>query len=107
MTDSQAVEVIRHNIALEEQSLNRCDYVSTGAERFIEAMKIACMNLEKQIPKLAEGRKYGHHVAEYFCPECGKQQKNSFKNRSKGCYCERCGQKLRPFTDVVPKEFKA
>ncbi len=32
----------------------------------------------------------------YFCPICGKQQKQSYKNFKKGCYCERCGQKLLP-----------
>lgn len=32
---------------------------------------------------------------DYYCPECGKQQKRSWKNLDKGCYCERCGQLLK------------
>lgn len=33
----------------------------------------------------------------YYCPSCNKQQKNTYKNQRKGCYCERCGQRLAPF----------
>jgi hypothetical protein len=33
----------------------------------------------------------------YYCPVCKKQQKDTYKNRREGCYCERCGQKLAPF----------
>ena len=35
-----------------------------------------------------------HYYNEYFCPICSKQQKNTHKNMKKGCFCERCGQKL-------------
>lgn len=31
----------------------------------------------------------------YYCPVCGKQQKRSWKNKKEGCYCERCGQRLK------------
>lgn len=38
---------------------------------------------------------YGHN--RYYCPSCGKQQKDTYKNRREGCFCERCGQRLAPF----------
>lgn len=34
----------------------------------------------------------------YYCPSCGKQQKVTYKNRHEGCFCERCGQRLAPFS---------
>lgn len=43
------------------------------------------------------------YETKYFCPTCKKQQKNSYKNREKGCYCERCGQKLLPFKNAVER----
>lgn len=30
----------------------------------------------------------------YYCPVCGKQQKDTSKNVKEGCFCERCGQRL-------------
>ena len=31
----------------------------------------------------------------WYCPTCGKQQKDTYKNTKEGCYCERCGQHLK------------
>jgi predicted SprT family Zn-dependent metalloprotease len=52
------------------------------SERF-EAKKVVVV---KQPP-------YHYPPEQYFC-ECGKQQKDTRKNRRDGCFCERCGQKL-------------
>ena len=35
----------------------------------------------------------------FYCPSCGKQQRNTYKNRREGCYCERCGQLIAPFEE--------
>lgn len=56
----------------------------------IETLKIAMSAMEKHLPKNVTVKDNEY----YFCPVCKKQQKNSHKNRSKGCYCERCGQYL-------------
>ena len=39
-------------------------------------------------------RREGYIRPDYYCPACNKQQKDSFKNRREGCFCERCGQRL-------------
>ena len=45
------------------------------------------------IPVLVR-RREGYIRPDYYCPVCNKQQKDSFKNRREGCFCERCGQRL-------------
>lgn len=45
------------------------------------------------IPVLVR-RREGYIRPDYYCPICNKQQKDSFKNRREGCFCERCGQRL-------------
>ena len=52
--------------------------------------------LKRQIPRPVRVETYEYKANKYFCPECGKQQKQSYKNFKKGCFCERCGQKLLP-----------
>ncbi len=37
----------------------------------------------------------------YYCPVCKKQQKDTYKNKREGCFCERCGQRLAPFLEEV------
>ena len=50
----------------------------------------------RQIPVVVKAVKRSEYFApDYYCPNCGKQQKDSFKNKKKGCYCERCGQALK------------
>lgn len=64
-----------------------------------EACLVACEALDKGVVKevIIKDRDY---YEDYFCPVCKKQQKNSRKNRYKGCFCERCGQKLS-FSNVM------
>lgn len=50
--------------------------------------------LEKQMPMKVRIKEYRIAYPDYYCPICHKQQKETRKNRTKGCYCERCGQKL-------------
>lgn len=59
-----------------------------------EACDIAIEAIKKQIPKKIEIENIEYQFPKYWCPLCKKQQKATFKNRRKGCYCERCGQKL-------------
>lgn len=40
----------------------------------------------------------------YVCPTCSKQQKNTYKNRARGCYCERCGIWIHPFKYIDNQE---
>lgn len=54
---------------------------------------------ERNTPILPEIREREHRTAQYFCPVCKKQQKFSWKNRDKGCFCERCGQMLKAFRE--------
>lgn len=53
-----------------------------------EAIKVKVVKKEEYMP------------CSYYCPTCNKQQKDTFKTRREGCYCERCGQKLLPFGEV-------
>ena len=39
-------------------------------------------------------RRESYFRPDFYCPVCGKQQKDSFKNAREDCYCERCGQRL-------------
>lgn len=50
--------------------------------------------LEKQVAKKVKIKGYRIGYPDYYCPICHKQQKDTNKNKTKGCYCERCGQKL-------------
>lgn len=59
-------------------------------ERYIETL------LERDREKKVEIIK-NNLYDKYYCPVCKKQQKDSYKNRQEGCFCERCGQRLAPF----------
>ncbi len=61
-----------------------------------EALDLLVKSGEKQISTnvIVRSGKQMHHPVSYFCT-CGKQQKDTFKNRKDGCYCERCGNKLK------------
>lgn len=61
-----------------------------------EALNELIESSNKQIATdvIVKSGKQMHHPVSYFCI-CGKQQKDTFKNRKDGCYCERCGNKLR------------
>lgn len=52
--------------------------------------------LQRQVPQTvkAVAMRDGLYT-NYYCPVCGKQQKRSWKNKKEGCYCERCGQRLK------------
>lgn len=54
----------------------------------------ACDALDKGIAVNVVVKKHEYSCIDYFCPICSKQQKNTLKNMKKGCFCERCGQKL-------------
>ena len=60
-----------------------------------EAETLAIAALEKQVavPVLVR-RREGYIRPDFYCPVCNKQQKDSYKNRREGCFCERCGQRL-------------
>ena len=63
--------------------------------KIAEALNVATSALQKQIPMEVTIKIPGEYCPpDYYCPVCGKQQKNTFKNRREGCFCERCGQKL-------------
>ena len=59
---------------------------------------------ERNTPILPEVRKREYQIEQYFCPVCKKQQKISWKNFDKGCYCERCGQMLKGFREETTNE---
>lgn len=60
-----------------------------------QACEVAIGAVGKQIPEpVLVRRRDGYIRPDYYCPVCNKQQKDSFKNRREGCYCERCGQRL-------------
>lgn len=90
MTYEEALKRLRYEI--EEEG--HCSFIEDEMEFAFEA-------LEKQIPKAVEVATFEHPMRKkyypprYYCPVCRKQQKNSFKNKDKGCYCERCGQALK------------
>lgn len=65
------------------------------SSELVDACKVAIGAVGKQIaePVLVR-RRDGYIRPDYYCPVCNKQQKDSFKNRREGCYCERCGQRL-------------
>lgn len=50
--------------------------------------------LQKQVAKKVRRKDFEIGYPKYYCPICHKQQKETKKNKTKGCYCERCGQKL-------------
>lgn len=58
--------------------------------------------LRKQIPQSVVVKKRttglgNYHYSDYYCPECGKQQKaNTVSSRREqyGWFCEKCGQHL-------------
>lgn len=65
---------------------------ATVAE-FKSASRLAIWALQKELPKkVIEKERHDH--SEYYCPICKKQQKVKDNYKEKGCYCERCGQKL-------------
>lgn len=59
-----------------------------------EDMKFIEEAVEKQKEKKVIVKDYIIGYPDYYCPICRKQQKDTNKNKTKGCYCERCGQKL-------------
>lgn len=60
--------------------------------RTLRLIGISAIKKQISIPVLVKDR---YCYEDYFCPVCKKQQKDTYKNRREGCYCERCGQKLR------------
>ena len=51
---------------------------------------------ERDIPVrvIKTERKGRLYKTAYWCPVCGKAQRDTSKNAKHGCYCERCGQHL-------------
>lgn len=71
------------------------DNVPPSMKNSLEAIEVAIGAVGKQIPEpVRVRRRDGYLRPDYYCPVCNKQQKDSFKNRREGCYCERCGQRL-------------
>lgn len=88
MIDEEAIMIIQ---AIPERIWNQMDKVEEEAIATIVEAAMKQIEIEVKI----KDRTY---YRDYFCPKCGKQQKDSFKNREKGCFCERCGQKIAPFS---------
>ena len=65
-------------------------------QNFIDACNCAIEAMKRNEPVAVRVETYEYRANKYFCPICGKQQKQSYKNFDKGCFCERCGQKLLP-----------
>lgn len=72
----------------------RDDYVLTAIEA-VPHLNTAIDAVKNKIavPVLVR-RREGYLRPDYYCPVCNKQQKDSYKNRREGCFCERCGQRL-------------
>ena len=68
----------------------------TNIENKINLKTDILVILDRNEPVAVRVETYEYRTNKYFCPVCGKQQKQSFKNFDKGCFCERCGQKLLP-----------
>ena len=86
-----------------ERSLEQSEYITKmlcgdnpppELREMHEAEKLALVALEKQIAKPCKAVKREYSHSDYYCPVCGKQQKNTYKTRREGCFCERCGQRL-------------
>lgn len=82
------------NAVLKEAKSMGCTEVRKFEHIQLEKLKVIVNALEKQVPKKVRIKEYRIGYPNYYCPICGKQQKNTCKNRIEGCYCERCGQKL-------------
>ena len=61
-----------------------------------EAIGIAIEAIRRQIPRVVTTQSFsGYSAIEFHCPVCDKRQNNTRRNRREGCFCERCGQRLR------------
>lgn len=112
MTESEAVEMLKAYYVCQQMQVkglyencnsNKCDncdlrYKQGNNGERIESTKIAIQALEKQIPKIPidktkpdDGASSSHinrHII--VCPSCNGR----LKLKSKGRYCDKCGQKL-------------
>jgi hypothetical protein len=87
------------------EALKRLSLMATAARsvNFIydpsengEAIGIAIEALRRQIPRPVSTQSFGgYSTIEFRCPVCDKRQNGTRKNRLEGCFCERCGQRLR------------
>jgi hypothetical protein len=97
MDNVKALEIVKycHEIRVNFHKKMFNDNIRPEAREEVEAEKLAIAALEKQVavPVLVR-RRDGYIRPDYYCPVCNKQQKDSFKNRRAGCFCERCGQRL-------------
>lgn len=97
MTYEEAREILHPKTS--DESLSEiesfCGFEGDNAKTvaLVNACLTACEALDKGIAMnvIVKDKKYNQ---DFFCPVCHKQQKETRKNKNKGCYCERCGQKL-------------
>ena len=112
MTDSEAIEKLRayHKCQrlqvkgiyedCNEKLCDNCDlcYAQGNTGEHIKSIEIAIQALEKRIPKkpINKTRPDDYASLAYencnivVCPDCGRR----LKLKSKGKYCDKCGQKL-------------
>ena len=89
MDNVQKFNIIRGVIA--------CSYLNMSDQK--ECIDFLNELEERNTPIYPVLQKNDYVHDKYFCPVCKKQQKVSWKNLDKGCYCERCGQMLKGFRE--------
>ena len=96
MENTKAVEILTRWIQFLGFSTGEGRHaINSSLSDLSEASTAAVEALRKQIPEpVLVRRRDGYIRPDYYCPICNKQQKDSFKNRREGCFCERCGQRL-------------
>lgn len=94
MPTEQAIERLeRQNAELAEILEVVPESRYNGIQSLIEtnATAIESMKRDEPMKERVFGRDYD---LRYYCPNCGKQQKNSLSHKHKDWFCEWCGQKL-------------
>ena len=89
--------IIERNKTVDNLILGEIQEIATENgfdKKIIINEKAVVSAFKKQIPIAVEVVSRGGYAPDYYCPICKKQQKDSHKNKTKGCYCERCGQAL-------------
>lgn len=99
MIEYTAALIVLEHVKMDVEKLDADTVVipdlSLTAEQIIPQLNTAIDAVKNKIavPVLVR-RREGYIRPDYYCPVCNKQQKDSFKNRREGCFCERCGQRL-------------
>lgn len=100
MTNREAIEHLEGEIGCIQLDESNGRLIYENERKFIDACNIAIEAMKRDEPIAVRVETYEYRPNKYFCPVCGKQQKQSHKNFREGCFCERCGQKLLSLTEV-------